>query len=103
MALTRRRLCRIVVATALTGNVIILPTSAYTKSEGAREAADYSARSRTGLGSHAWDPGGGDFRWAYGPGISWYWTHPYEYCDLRRRTFVNRRGHRIVRWVHVCY
>ena len=99
MAPTLRRLCRIFMVAELTGNVIVLPTSAYAKSANGRETIDYSARSRMYLGSHAWVPGGGDLRWNYGPGINWYWTHPYEHCYLRRRIFVNRRGHRIVKWV----
>ena len=53
------------------------------------------------LGSATIDPGN-IFRWNYGPSIAWYVTHPYEDCVLRRHVFVNRRGHRVVRWVHVC-
>ncbi len=69
MALAHRQLCRNFAAGVLIGNVFVLPTSAYAKNESGREVVDYSARSRY-LGSHAWDPGGGDFRWNYEPGIS---------------------------------
>ena len=54
------------------------------------------------LGSATTIDPGNNFRWNYGPSIAWYVTHPYEDCVLRRHGFINRRGHRVVRWVHVC-
>jgi len=89
MALTIRQLCKVFAATAVIGSAIGLPTSAYARNQ---------------LGSGAWDPGGGDFRWNYG-GLNTcpYWTYAYKDCVLSRRIFIIRRGHRVVRWVHVCY
>ena len=103
MVVTIRQLCKVFAATAVIGSAIGLPTSASAKNEVGRANIAYAARSHLRLGSGAWDPGGGDFRWNYGPSIAWYWTHTYEDCVLRRRIFINRRGHRVVRWAHVCY
>jgi hypothetical protein len=104
MVVTIRQLCKVFAATAVIGSAIGLPTSASAKNEVGRANIAYTARSHLRLGSDAWDPGGGDFRWNYGGlSTSRYWTHAYEDCVPRRRIFINRRGHRVVRWVHVCY
>ena len=88
MAVTIRQLCTIFATTAVIGIAIGLPTSAYARSQ---------------LGPRAVDPGGGDFRWNYGGLYTCpYWT-AYEDCVLRRRIFINRMGHRVVRSVRVCY
>ncbi len=58
MALTIEQLCKVFAATAVIGSAIGLPTSAYARDEVGRE--------NVRLGSAAWDPGGGDFRWNYG-------------------------------------
>jgi len=64
--------------------------------------ASVQAATHVGLGTHGWDPGGGDFRWTYGPSIAWYYQpHPVE-CFAQRRIVV-RHGHRFVRWRRVCY
>src|SRR5665647_2702451 len=62
MALTIRQLCRVLAATAVIGSAIGLPTSAYARYQ---------------LGSGAWDPGGGDFRWNYGGLCQYYYPAYY--------------------------
>ena len=61
----------------------------------------FAARSHRYLGTAGWDPGGGDFRWTYGPSIAWYYE-AHDDCVLRRRILVNRRGRHFVRWLRVC-
>jgi hypothetical protein len=90
MPLTVRQIGIAVAATVILGSVFWQPTSAY------------AARSYNRLGSSSWDLGGGDFRWTYGSSIAWYYE-PHDDCVLRRRIYVNRRGHRSWRWVHICY
>ena len=62
MALTIRQLCKVFAATAVIGSAIGLPTSAYARYQ---------------LGSGAWDPGGGDFRWNYGGLCQYYYPAYY--------------------------
>jgi hypothetical protein len=102
MALAPGQLCRIFAAVVLTAIAFVLSTSAYAENGSGREVVDFSARSRSYLGSHAWDPGGGDFRWNYGPGISWYWAFNNWNCRPQRQAVLNRRGHRVATWVYVC-
>jgi hypothetical protein len=63
MALTISQLCKIFAATAVIGGAI-LPTSADARNE---------------LGSRAWDPGGGDFRWNYGGLSTCLYYYPAYY------------------------
>ena len=102
MAVTVRQLGVAVAATAIIGSVFLLPGQASANGEGFR------------LGSSQWDPGGGDFRWTYGPSIAWYssdnhlyngsysygfygtWGYgPLRDCGWIWRTHMNRRGHLI--------
>jgi hypothetical protein len=54
---------------------------------------------------HGWHGGG------WGPGFAFgfggpYYGGPYAYagdCVMRRRWVINRWGHRVFRWVRVCY
>lgn len=94
MAVTIRQLGMAMVATVVVGAVFYLPTSAFAQNE--------SNGANIRLGSNVWDPGGGNFRWNYGPGISWYYGVHKE-CRVHRHTYVNRRGHRVTRWTRRCY
>jgi hypothetical protein len=85
MALTIRQFCKVFLVTVVIGGAIGLPTTAY---------------ARNHLGSGAWDPGGGDFRWLYG-GLCDCRYGTYENCGLRRRVFIDQWGYRLVRWI--CY
>ncbi len=100
MAVTLKQLGVAAVALAVIGNAFCLAPSAYAQR----------------LGSSQWDPGGGDFRWTYGPGFAWYnanghpyygnngyssyyyWSEgygPFANCGWNWRTYVDRRGHLI--------
>jgi hypothetical protein len=104
MALKIKQLCKIFAAVTVIGSAIVLPSSAYARNDVGRANVAYADRSHLKLSSGVWDPGGGDFRWNYGGlFITRCWMDAYEDCVLRRRIFINRRGHRVMRWVHVCY
>jgi hypothetical protein len=103
MALTIRQIGITALATALIGGPFWLPTSTH-------------AQPAPRLGTSQWDPGGGDYRWTYGPSFAWlntsaagspfvgtygpYWYGSWGYgpfvgCGWMWRTFVDRRGHLI--------
>jgi hypothetical protein len=103
MAITLKQLGMAAAVLAFIGNTFCHSTPTY-------------AQNTYRLGSSQWDPGGGDFRWTYGPGIAWYNANGYPYfgnhgyspyyywsegygplanCGWSWQTYVNRRGHLI--------
>ena len=94
----------IAAAVTIVGTTAALPTAA--------DAAWH------GHGGH-WHGGGGHWHgggWDFGTGLAlgfgapyyggYYAYDPYPYdggCAMRRRPVINRYGHRVWRWVRVCY
>ena len=74
---------------------------------GATTALPSAAQARYWHHGH-YGHGGG---WGWGPGFAFgfggpYYGGPYAYagdCVMRRRWVINRWGHRVFRWVRVCY